>query len=186
MLINYFCDALGQEDAATDVNAITRFPEIVARVSPGGTCTVAQLGRSLIDNILQAIANANSFPDLAATVADILCDVEQPRGLLICCSTESTIATLVKKSCPHCQWGANCDGLSVVYEHQPAAVWHEMFHLLGAEDCYVVKPNGHIQDFTCGNRRCIMQYAPEVQVVGDPPFVCEDNVRRICGSLVGK
>ena len=54
-------------------------------------------------------------------------------------------------------------------------LWHEALHTLGAEDCYDVEDQGP----TCERDNCIMQYAPTKCNVGEWPFLCGDNVKRI-------
>jgi hypothetical protein len=95
--------------------------------------------------------------------------------LVILCDPSHQLVTTIRKANPGALWGASNGSVSVVYEHEPAVVWHEMFHLFGAEDCY---EGDSAQDSTtpkCGHINCLMQYAPTLARVGDPPFLCEHN-----------
>ncbi len=54
-------------------------------------------------------------------------------------------------------------------------VWHEVLHLLGADECY--KESTHEQ--TCERPNCIMQYVPTSASVGEWPFLCLTVMERL-------
>jgi hypothetical protein len=69
-----------------------------------------------------------------------------------------------------------------VYQPDDAyTLWHEIYHLFGAEDCYTVGPDGEIADEgpTCGEADCIMQYGVKSQLDGKRPHLCSENVELI-------
>lgn len=143
--------------------AILRFPAI-ARVP----CKVKAVGKRIHTKLLPALLEAKSIAAAAADVTELLTG----QKLMVLCSPHARIASLTKAACPTAVWGARIANLALAYYHEPAVVWHEMFHLLGARDCYGTTA-------ACGRPRCIMQYAPSLHVVGDPPFMCQANIRRI-------
>jgi hypothetical protein len=109
--------------------------------------------------------------------------------LLICANPLSEIACLCKKESSHLEYGAMFPGINIAvayYFENPYILWHEAFHLLGAEDCYgtdagIVTDRGP----TCGKSNCIMQYAITDNKIGDWPFLCEENMERV-KSITGR
>jgi hypothetical protein len=100
--------------------------------------------------------------------------------LIILCTPSSTFAKLTKKDNPTARWGGNLGNLSVVYNVlNKYILWHEVFHILGAEDCYQLPDRGP----TCNIPNCIMQYEPTQVSVGDWPFLCGDNCVRVRSKL---
>ena len=96
--------------------------------------------------------------------------------LLISCKRDSQIAVSSREANPLGVWGSVCGCLGVVWKlDNKYAVWHEVLHLFGAEDCYTPNNAGP----TCELPNCIMQYIPTKESVGDWPFLCGDNVELI-------
>jgi hypothetical protein len=97
----------------------------------------------------------------------------------ILCDAEDPLARKIKGSQPAALWGGSLGILAVIYHFEPALIWHEMLHLLGAHDCY--DPDSPDEGVlpSCGNANCLMQYAPSLDRVGDPPFICEAAVRDV-------
>jgi hypothetical protein len=173
---------------------VDRFAEIVAAEPLGVQCEMKWVEGSLREGIEARIEG-----DLAASTGDIglfLMDnprwalrddrhsVRLPKVVAFCRDSNTLVADIQQRS-PHALWGVSNGFLSVIYHHEPALIWHEMFHLLGAEDCYKIGERG-IDDHFCGNQRCVMQYAPTLEAVGNPPSICSGNVARIreqCGTI---
>ena len=56
---------------------------------------------------------------------------------LVVCSQVSHLAESCKEANPNALWGLATSSLAIVYGiHDKYIVWHEMLHLLGANDCY--------------------------------------------------
>lgn len=75
-------------------------------------------------------------------------------------------------------WGTSFQGgpLAVCWEvPDKFIVWHEVLHLLGADDCYDESTHAR----TCELANCIMQFEPTSASVGGWPFLC----KRVLGRL---
>jgi hypothetical protein len=98
--------------------------------------------------------------------------------LLVCCRTDSKLAKAARAQSPNAVWGLFNELISAVYNlHNKYILWHEVFHLWGADDCYS-KDNPNTGPH-CGLPGCIMQYAPTPQTVCTWPFLCPKNVDRV-------
>lgn len=187
MEFKYYLQELSDADARSDEEAILRFPSVVKAFAPQVECHITRLDDETASKIQEAIAETNSYGDFLHAALSILCCEESGRipKLVVCCDAQSQLAMKAKETNPNALWGAapKCGQTAAVYRHEPALVWHEMLHLLCTDDCYTVDANGNIEDRTCGHDNCIMQYAPTVEVVGDPPFLCDENVQRIRATL---
>lgn len=173
---------------------VDRFAEIAAAEPLGVQCEMEWVEGSLREGI-----EARLEGDLAASTGKIgLFLMDNPRWaprddvhslslpkIAAFCRNSNTLVTEIQRNAPRALWGVAIDRLCVIYHHEPASIWHEMFHLLGADDCYKIGDRG-IDDRSCGNQRCVMQYAPTLEVVGNPPSICRGNVARIreqCGTI---
>jgi hypothetical protein len=99
--------------------------------------------------------------------------------LMVYCKPNSELAMAARKQCPTAVWGCTVDGiLSAVYKlGNKYILWHEILHLFGVDDCYL--PNNPHTGPTCELPNCIMQYAPSGETVGEWPFLCQENIKRI-------
>jgi hypothetical protein len=96
--------------------------------------------------------------------------------LIVGCLRNHNLAKSALDNNPNALWGAHLGFLSLVYEHgNRHIVWHEALHLLGAEDCYHLPDRGP----TCKSDNCIMQYETNETNVGEWPFLCGKNIKRI-------
>ena len=180
MKITYFCHELSSDDTAQDEEAIRQFPEVVQRFIPGLRCDVSRLGRDLVETVLQTIEEQADFRGCAKAVCDMLRErLGRASKLVVCCNADWTLARKGKAGAAHASWGCQWGQLVAIYKHDRYVIWHELFHLLGADDCYDVGSAAEIRDHTCGNQKCIMQYAPSEQNVDEPPFICRDIIQRI-------
>lgn len=82
---------------------------------------------------------------------------------------------------PVAEYGCCHEGIPQCNIYQPDdsyTLWHEIYHLFGAEDCYTVRPNGEIdRGPTCGEADCIMQYGIETQGGSKRPHLCDKNAK---------
>lgn len=99
--------------------------------------------------------------------------------LLLYCKPNSSIASAAKKQDKNAIWGYMCDyKIAAVYRlNNKYILWHEVLHLFDVCDCYCYfNPNAGTN---CDLTNCIMQYAPTPQTVGEWPFLCGKNIKRI-------
>lgn len=98
-------------------------------------------------------------------------------AIIVCCSPGHPVTARCVEEAPHAVWGATEWLVALVYSSlNRFIIWHEMLHLLRAEDCY--DPDDR-DEVTCGFEGCIMQYAPTSCTVRQRPFLCDGNVQRI-------
>jgi len=102
--------------------------------------------------------------------------------LLVYCKNNSTLAKAAVKQDSLAKWGLTHDYyfVSAVYEpDNKYLLWHEALHLFDACDCYCYyNPENHAGS-NCELSNCIMQYAPTKETVGEWPFLCQKNIKRI-------
>lgn len=167
----------------------SRFRELVAHFPPEIRCEMEWPEGNFRQQIVDALGG-DDLATVTANVFDVILDhprwelgvertsVRLPK-VVVFCTQDHPLAKIIVTASPHAEWGASNEMISVVYELQPAVTWHEMLHLLGAEDCYKEDNLDENAPPTCGHGNCIMQYAPTLERVGDPFFLCQDNVQRI-------
>jgi len=99
--------------------------------------------------------------------------------LVVYCKPDSELATAARKQMPAAYWGCTVGStLSAVYRlGNKYILWHEILHLFNANDCY--PPDDPNRGPTCELPNCIMQYAPTKKTVGEWPFLCQKNIKRI-------
>ncbi len=176
---------------------IRRFPELMGSPPLELRCETCAVEGDLRRR-LAATFDQGDIYSVAASVADELVDSEewdlrvgpqQPLPLpklVVLCRPDTTLARKVREAKPKALWGA-CIGntLAIVYHHEATVVWHELLHLFGAEDCYDEEAPNESDVPTCGNAQCLMQFAPSLERVGDPPFICEANIQLIRQRAAG-
>lgn len=169
-----------QEDSC--VRHIRRFGEFVALKPLEVPCNVQPVPKELIDEVEGALDKST-----ICEVADEISWVFQslfPNGaghisnLVVLCDADDRLANMAKLNNEYALDGGAIGRLAVVYNFEPVTIWHEMFHLLGADDCYDTD-NPSVDDMKCGEPNCIMRYSNWIDLVGDPPFICDENVERI-------
>ncbi len=110
----------------------------------------------------------------------ICCTLLNHYPLLVYCKKDSKVAEAAIKENDRAIWGLCQDyySVSAVYEsNNKYILWHEVLHLFEVCDCYCYcNPNAGTN---CDLTNCIMQYAPTPQTVGEWPFLCEKNIKRI-------
>jgi len=166
---------------------VRRFSAFLA-LPPYSAPSEVRLVDQRLEELLHPALEEDSLPGMAASACEILFDLEDrqtgerpPPRLIVVCGPDSTVAQKSKAGNPDALWGGSVGCLAVVYRHEPTVVWHEMFHLFGAKDCYREEAPDESALPLCGEERCIMQYAPALGKVGDPPFLCAANVERVAG-----
>ena len=161
-----------------------QFAAIVAQSPLNLRCEVEWVSGELRDLIVQSLRGES----LALVDQNILNSLfDHPRwgaGLrlpkvVVFCRTDHPLRTIIMKQWPHARWGGSLGGTSVIYEERRGAAWHEMLHLLGAEDCYDPNNPDGVALPTCGHSNCIMQYAPNLGESENSFFLCESNAERI-------
>jgi hypothetical protein len=167
---------------------VQRFAQIVAQSPIQVPCDVRRVEGALRGR-LEATFGAENVASITSLAWNVFLDCERwairdggraplPR-LVVICQPSNPLAAKVQVTNPGALWGASNGSLAIIYHHEPTVIWHEMFHLLGADDCYEGESAEDSALPTCGHPNCIMQYAPSVAVVGDPPFICDTNVQLI-------
>lgn len=180
MLVNYVCLDLSETDRKRDESAIQQFPLFLDRVKKGisAKVTVRPLPRNLIGEVRALIEARKNFVDRGVLLTTRLSD-KAHRGLVICCQSNSVLARKAKRNASHAKYGCHNGWLAVVYHHDKRVVWHEMYHLFRAQDCYDPSDESTYDSPKCRNRHCIMQYDATSELVGDPPYICQPNKTRI-------
>jgi hypothetical protein len=172
---------------------VQRFTEIAGQPPFGIPCVVRKVEGDLRGRLEATFAETDdvfndcelwAIRDGEPVLLQKLLVVCQPTNplmsrLLVVCQPWNPVRSKILVEYPYAKWGASAGMIAVIYHHEPTLIWHEMFHLLGAEECYDVQSPDESAIPTCGHRNCIMQYAPSLDVVGDPPFICDWNVKLI-------
>ncbi|MBL7187426.1 MAG: hypothetical protein ISS70_13980 [Phycisphaerae bacterium] len=104
--------------------------------------------------------------------------------LLVICAKESRLAKVSLEANSDAEWGIAVNNLAIVYGlHHKNSVWHEMLHLLGADDCYDLSESDRGPNCDCPN--CIMQYDATIADVKSWPFLCDTNIQNIQKRIRG-
>lgn len=164
---------------------IKRFIEFAAQPPFQLSIEAAKLDGDLASRVETAFREPK-IETVAERLSEILAESNEQRverpilpKLVVLCDADHALAKKSVANNAHAHWGGTIGILAVVYHHDAAVVWHEMFHLFGAKDCYDTDSPDELAVPKCGQSKCIMQYAATLEDVGDPPFICEDNVSRI-------
>ena len=151
-------------------------------------CSISRLPSSAENGVLAALQEtdldiraskvAGAMAHEIGTLATGEANTRLIPRLVVRCPRGNPLAKTCLAAYPHALWGlTSCKVLAVVYDDCEVALWHEVLHLLGAEDCYKLPDCGP----TCKplHPQCIMQYAPkESEVRGELP-ICPENAERI-------
>ncbi len=131
------------------------------------------------EKVSQLLCGSENISCTAASISYIIVNgLELLPGLMVYCREDSTIAQEVRKANPKALWGGQVDGLAVVCElNNKMAIWHEVLHLLGADDCY----DSQTEKGTCEKAPgCIMQYAATEESVADwPECLCARTTKQL-------
>jgi hypothetical protein len=187
--ILYMTLGLGDALAARCEGWVRRFAQIAAQPPIQVPCDVRKVEDDLRGR-LEATFGAEDMASVTASAMSVFLDCEQWMirdraesvllpNLVVICEPSDPLVAKVQVTNPGALWGASNGALAIIYHHEPTVIWHEMFHLLGADDCYEGESADESVLPKCGHRNCIMQYAPSIAVVGDPPFICDSNVQLI-------
>ncbi|MHC4558358.1 MAG: hypothetical protein ACYTFW_12890 [Planctomycetota bacterium] len=106
-----------------------------------------------------------------------LISIDHTAKLLVYCSPRSHIAVAAQREKPHAAWGVTCESFAAVYNFSnKIAIFHEVLHLLGVDDCYV-EDEPYPKKTDCNFKHCIMDYNPPKKWCENWPFLCNKNVR---------
>lgn len=186
-MVEFLLFSVGVDPASEQLieNAVMRFIETIEISSIGIEGSLVKPDRQLIKVFHEISEREQDFASVTACIAEHFVFAPGWNGsripkVVIACQKNYRLARLVQASNPLAKWGASNGAGAIIYHFEPALIWHEMFHLLGAKDCYHVGADGRVEDDrTCGNENCVMQYAPSIATVGDPPFLCSGNINEI-------
>jgi len=175
--VNFHCTAV---DRAYAENALKELSELLEKAPARIEVEFVPLSEAegaAVEDVLK-----QPFPCFAEYVSELsglwleTCD-RLLWPLLVFCPRNCAVAEAARRSKPLAQWGAATgNSFAAVWQQDKYVVWHEALHLLSAEDCYTEDDMGP----TCEQRNCIMQWVPTEQNVGQWPFLCSANIRRIC------
>ncbi len=176
-LVYCLLPGLSAIEAASAAEAVKRFAEIVADPPyslPSRIEACSNEFTKILTNHLRQ--DDNSVP---AIITDIVVDLTQTYGqrsrLTVFCPQDHPFAIRCREQSPHAVWGASLIGPEAfIYSPTPnrCLVWHEMFHQLGAIDCYETTPRTK----DCCHPKCVMRWEPCAETVDDPPYLCAENV----------
>jgi hypothetical protein len=96
------------------------------------------------------------------------------------CKGEESFVSAARLSNPDAEWGPAERGVfALAWEPgNKFLIWHEVLHLLYAQDCYDSKGRT-----TCGEDQCIMQYIPNSANCGESIRICGNNITQIIKNL---
>lgn len=105
--------------------------------------------------------------------------------MVLCCDKSHPVAEMCVNGMNgnrYALWGSTCGSVAAAYYlDNRYSLWHECLHMLRADDCYDENGPEANPGPTCKQPNCIMQFESTKESVGDWPFLCEENIRRIKG-----
>lgn len=164
--------------------SLKRLERLLAEPPVERHCSIERLPISAEKGVLAALRKTDlDIPSISASVAEEMANTGPIPGLVVRCPLNHPLAQTCLDADPDACWGLRNGGLAVVYNDREPALWHEVLHLLGAEDCYDLPDRGP----TCSHRRrhlpCIMQYEPIEGEVGGKLQICPENIELIQSEL---
>ncbi len=161
------------------VTAATRELQKLLALHTGFQCEITCLPEARVSGIRNCILGSKDFNSAARTCFKATHshpDKSFPTKLLVVCPPDHHLAKLAKKSLPTAVYGAANSFFAAVYHESKQVIWHEILHLLGADDCYQLSKSGDVVQRECRDLpNCIMQYDPE-ESNGEWPFLCDRNI----------
>jgi len=166
--------------------SLKRLEQLLAEPPVERHCSIGRLPSSAENGVLAALKET----DLDIRVSKVAGAMSHEIGtlttgeantrliprLVVRCSPNHPLAQTCLATYPHARWGlTSCKVLAVVYDDREVVLWHEVLHLLGAEDCYDLSNLRR----TCEHPLCIMQYAAKEGEVGGELQICPENAERI-------
>ncbi len=185
-LVYYYCLDLPSDREASIEASLQELEKLMKLPPLNVRCPIERLPEDIRPSILGAL-ECSEFLECAIAISDKLEDwcklvsSDEPKhryvpGLIVFCSRQHDLAQKCLTANPNALWGGKNSRLAVVYElDNYCAIWHELLHLLGAEDCYDTDNPGP----TCKHQQCIMQYAPTKGIVDGRLPLCSNNVNQI-------
>lgn len=113
--------------------------------------------------------------------------IDSDSFLVLVTNSQHRVAQLCQSLKPEAKYGISFPNERVCCIYEPEdkyTFWHEIYHLLGADDCYI-EENDIIIDRgpTCEDADCIMQYGITKQSINIGPWVCTYNIEKIINRL---
>jgi len=170
--------------------SLKRLERLVAVPPVERHCSIARLPRSAEKGVLAALQEtdldirsmrvAEAMAREIGTLATSDANTSLIPRLVVRCSRGHPLAKTCLAAYPHACWGlTSCKVLAVVYDDREVALWHEVLHLVGAEDCYELPDRGPKCSHLRRHLPCIMQYEPIEGEVGGKLQICPENAERI-------
>lgn len=180
-VIFYLDLGLSQETHGRFVSAVRALPDMLRREPLAVSVSTEPLPQDQCDHVRTLLANSQEeIADTTGRLSKYLLDCSGAyRRLIVGCREDDVLA---KRFDQPEWWGGNNNCLSVCWRiPDEFVVWHEALHLLGAKDCY--DESGRT---TCELPKCIMQYVPCRENVGDWSFLCSENIQRVKDAVSGR
>ena len=182
-LIYYYCLDLSADQENIIGSSLQQLGQLMKHPPLNVDCSIAPLPGYLQDKIADDITHLD-FGDCAAqmfcTMSSKASDVMPVPRLLVCCDPQHPLANKCLKARPSALWGVANGCIAVVYNlDNHYAIWHELLHTLGAEDCYDPENPSRCPGPTCEHPECIMQYATDKGEADGQLLLCRENVDRI-------
>ena len=188
--IYYYClDLPPEQEAAIEVS-LRKLQELMKYPPLEVDCEIAILPANIRKKIAKDLSH-QKFKDCAnqmyCTLGEEASKDRPPPRLLICCNHDHCLAKKCRDASPTAKWGlANWDpyahfaNLAVAYKlDSECAIWHELLHILGADDCYDMRDPDANPGPTCEHDQCIMQYAATTAIVNGRLPLCNENAKLI-------
>ena len=189
-LIYYYCLDLPPAQVTSIEASLRELKKLMKHPPLEVDCRIARLPDGIQSRILDDL-QCSEFAECAIRVSGTLSDeigmlatMDPNRYLIprviVCCSRQHPLTEKCLTANSKALWGVKNCCLAVVYElGNHCALWHELLHNVGAEDCYDTENPAADPGPTCGHQQCIMQYAPTEGVVDGQLPLCSGNASRI-------
>jgi len=185
----WYCLDMSEEDQNFVVESLDELKQLLKRPSVEVELKVFPLAQDVVPGVraelskpLQKTKDPFSAYYFAIRRKNVPRDKCTP--LMVYCKPSAGIVKAAKKQAKERngvspRWGYMADDvLSAVYERcNKYILWHEILHLFQVDDCYPL--DDPYAGPTCELPNCIMQYEPLKETVGEWPFLCEKNIKRI-------
>ncbi len=174
---------LSREDEAFFSKAVRSFLEEWKRIGGDREIRVDSIPADLLDRINAVSLQTDNVVSRLSLDVDDYCQNQSSHELvkvILGCSRKHVFAEGCRNKNMNAEWGAANRGGLVGFTYKPGnrhVIWHEILHLLGADDCYEdAQPE---KGPTCEERKCVMQWVPTEENCGSDLVLCEKNIGRI-------
>ncbi len=161
-------------------DAVERLPVLLAKPPMQAKIHASRFNSQDLQAFHEILSHTRSIGWYASKQDDYLEEKYGRASLrILACSHSHILAKWARQNNPEALWGGTIGRLALVYElENPYVVWHEALHLFGASDCYDARRSPN-----CSCSNCLMQYEPTRDTVGDWPFLCDNNLRKVQARL---